>query len=158
MAQSSLLWVPSLESTTSSPVPSSILTSVPAISPPSSGKGTASDTGSTPRHEEAEPGPVLPSWPLGPYPCQFFSFAARVSQPQVPGPVTQRPVLSSSQASPSSSSLSSTHSAPSQMITSAPSACPSAPQGAARMRVREPHGRPCPPLICGYVFESGPVT
>ncbi|XP_031199519.1 dedicator of cytokinesis protein 3 isoform X5 [Mastomys coucha] len=41
--------------------------------------------------------------------------------PRYQGSVTNVSVLSSSQASPSSSSLSSTHSAPSQMITSAPS-------------------------------------
>ncbi|XP_027270233.1 dedicator of cytokinesis protein 3 isoform X1 [Cricetulus griseus] len=47
--------------------------------------------------------------------------------PRYQGSVTNVSVLSSSQASPSSSSLSSTHSAPSQMITSAPSSTRGSP-------------------------------
>ncbi|XP_066206559.1 dedicator of cytokinesis protein 3 isoform X5 [Saccopteryx leptura] len=47
--------------------------------------------------------------------------------PRYQGSVTNVSVLSSSQASPSSSSLSSTHSAPSQMITSAPSSARGSP-------------------------------
>ncbi|XP_063105008.1 dedicator of cytokinesis protein 3 isoform X13 [Cavia porcellus] len=47
--------------------------------------------------------------------------------PSYQGSVTNVSVLSSSQASPSSSSLSSTHSAPSQMITSAPSSARGSP-------------------------------
>ncbi|XP_040301497.1 dedicator of cytokinesis protein 3 [Herpailurus yagouaroundi] len=47
--------------------------------------------------------------------------------PRYQGSITNVSVLSSSQASPSSSSLSSTHSAPSQMITSAPSSARGSP-------------------------------
>ncbi|XP_060241320.1 dedicator of cytokinesis protein 3 isoform X3 [Meriones unguiculatus] len=47
--------------------------------------------------------------------------------PRYQGSITNVSVLSSSQASPSSSSLSSTHSAPSQMITSAPSSTRGSP-------------------------------
>uniref|UniRef100_A0A8C4M6L6 Dedicator of cytokinesis 3 n=1 Tax=Equus asinus asinus TaxID=83772 RepID=A0A8C4M6L6_EQUAS len=51
----------------------------------------------------------------------FLPLQLAYPNPRYQGSVTNVSVLSSSQASPSSSSLSSTHSAPSQMITSAPS-------------------------------------
>lgn len=51
----------------------------------------------------------------------FLPLQLTYPNPRYQGSVTNVSVLSSSQASPSSSSLSSTHSAPSQMITSAPS-------------------------------------
>lgn len=53
--------------------------------------------------------------------ADFFSLQLAYHNPRYQGSITNVSVLSSSQASPSSSSLSSTHSAPSQMITSAPS-------------------------------------
>lgn len=55
------------------------------------------------------------------YPADFFPLQLASPNPRYQGSVTNVSVLSSSQASPSSSSLSSTHSAPSQMIASAPS-------------------------------------
>ncbi|PNI80425.1 DOCK3 isoform 3 [Pan troglodytes] len=76
--------------------------------------------------------------------------------PRYQGSVTNVSVLSSSQASPSSSSLSSTHSAPSQMITSAPS---SARGKDGRLLLAEWRrevfiNATRLPLICGCVFEQ----
>ena len=86
----------------------------------------------------------------------FLPLQLMYPNPRYQGSVTNVSVLSSSQASPSSSSLSSTHSAPSQMITSAPS---SARGKDGRVLLAEGRRKglmspACPPLICGCFSET----
>lgn len=86
--------------------------------------------------------------------------------PRYQGSVTNVSVLSSSQASPSSSSLSSTHSAPSQMITSAPSSTrgsPSLPdkyRHAREMMLLLPthRDRPSSAMYPAAILENGQPT
>uniref|UniRef100_A0A452V9A9 Dedicator of cytokinesis 3 n=1 Tax=Ursus maritimus TaxID=29073 RepID=A0A452V9A9_URSMA len=86
--------------------------------------------------------------------------------PRYQGSVTNVSVLSSSQASPSSSSLSSTHSAPSQMITSAPSSArgsPSLPdkyRHAREMMLLLPthRDRPSSAMYPAAILENGQVV
>ncbi|KAB0362491.1 hypothetical protein FD754_006647, partial [Muntiacus muntjak] len=83
--------------------------------------------------------------------------------PRYQGSVTNVSVLSSSQASPSSSSLSSTHSAPSQMITSAPSSARGSPSLPDKYRhAREmmlllptPRDRPSSAMYPAAILENG---
>ncbi|XP_023601762.1 dedicator of cytokinesis protein 3 [Myotis lucifugus] len=81
-------------------------------------------------HASSEAGNVvmLGDGPMGEAPEDLYHHMQLVSpNPRYQGSVTNVSVLSSSQASPSSSSLSSTHSAPSQMIASAPSSARGSP-------------------------------
>ncbi|CAO2633673.1 Dedicator of cytokinesis protein 3 [Lemmus lemmus] len=77
--------------------------------------------------------------------------------PRYQGSVTNVSVLSSSQASPSSSSLSSTHSAPSQMITSAPSSTRDKYRHAREMMLLLPahRDRPSSAMYPAAVLENG---
>ncbi|ELV10406.1 Dedicator of cytokinesis protein 3 [Tupaia chinensis] len=77
--------------------------------------------------------------------------------PRYQGSVTNVSVLSSSQASPSSSSLSSTHSAPSQMITSAPSSARDKYRHAREMMLLLPahRDRPSSAMYPAAILENG---
>ncbi|XP_058430815.1 dedicator of cytokinesis protein 3 isoform X2 [Marmota monax] len=77
--------------------------------------------------------------------------------PRYQGSVTNVSVLSSSQASPSSSSLSSTHSAPSQMITSAPSSTRDKYRHAREMMLLLPthRDRPSSAMYPAAILENG---
>ncbi|ELK25061.1 Dedicator of cytokinesis protein 3 [Myotis davidii] len=77
--------------------------------------------------------------------------------PRYQGSVTNVSVLSSSQASPSSSSLSSTHSAPSQMIASAPSSARDKYRHAREMMLLLPthRDRPSSAMYPAAVLENG---
>ncbi|XP_059017008.1 dedicator of cytokinesis protein 3 isoform X9 [Mustela lutreola] len=79
--------------------------------------------------------------------------------PRYQGSVTNVSVLSSSQASPSSSSLSSTHSAPSQMITSAPSSARDKYRHAREMMLLLPthRDRPSSAMYPAAILENGQV-
>ncbi|EFB13649.1 hypothetical protein PANDA_007615 [Ailuropoda melanoleuca] len=80
--------------------------------------------------------------------------------PRYQGSVTNVSVLSSSQASPSSSSLSSTHSAPSQMITSAPSSARDKYRHAREMMLLLPahRDRPSSAMYPAAILENGQVV
>ncbi|XP_012575755.1 PREDICTED: dedicator of cytokinesis protein 3 isoform X1 [Condylura cristata] len=77
--------------------------------------------------------------------------------PRYQGSVTNVSVLSSSQASPSSSSLSSTHSAPSQMITSAPSSARDKYRHTREMMLLLPthRDRPSSAMYPAAILENG---
>ncbi|XP_060241319.1 dedicator of cytokinesis protein 3 isoform X2 [Meriones unguiculatus] len=77
--------------------------------------------------------------------------------PRYQGSITNVSVLSSSQASPSSSSLSSTHSAPSQMITSAPSSTRDKYRHAREMMLLLPthRDRPSSAMYPAAILENG---
>ncbi|XP_063104997.1 dedicator of cytokinesis protein 3 isoform X2 [Cavia porcellus] len=77
--------------------------------------------------------------------------------PSYQGSVTNVSVLSSSQASPSSSSLSSTHSAPSQMITSAPSSARDKYRHTREMMLLLPthRDRPSSAMYPAAILENG---
>nr|XP_037852307.1 dedicator of cytokinesis protein 3-like isoform X2 [Chlorocebus sabaeus] len=115
----------------------------------------------THRHSEAGNMVMLGDGSMGDAPEDLYHhMQLAYPNPRYQGSVTNVSVLSSSQASPSSSSLSSTHSAPSQMITSAPS---SARGKDGRVLLaewrREVFMNPTQlPVICDCVFESSPVT
>ncbi|XP_012575757.1 PREDICTED: dedicator of cytokinesis protein 3 isoform X3 [Condylura cristata] len=82
----------------------------------------------THRHSEAGNMVMLGDSSMGEPPEDLYHhMQLAYPNPRYQGSVTNVSVLSSSQASPSSSSLSSTHSAPSQMITSAPSSARGSP-------------------------------
>ncbi|KAJ8793036.1 hypothetical protein J1605_003875 [Eschrichtius robustus] len=82
----------------------------------------------THRHSEAGNVVMLGDSSMGEAPEDLYHhMQLAYPNPRYQGSVTNVSVLSSSQASPSSSSLSSTHSAPSQMITSAPSSARGSP-------------------------------
>nr|XP_040125701.1 dedicator of cytokinesis protein 3 isoform X5 [Ictidomys tridecemlineatus] len=82
----------------------------------------------THRHSEAGNMVMMGDSSMGDAPEDLYHhMQLTYPNPRYQGSVTNVSVLSSSQASPSSSSLSSTHSAPSQMITSAPSSTRGSP-------------------------------
>ncbi|EPQ17482.1 Dedicator of cytokinesis protein 3 [Myotis brandtii] len=111
-------------------------------------------------HASSEAGNVvmLGDGPMGEAPEDLYHHMQLASpNPRYQGSVTNVSVLSSSQASPSSSSLSSTHSAPSQMIASAPSSARDKYRHAREMMLLLPthRDRPSSAMYPAAVLENG---